>query len=113
MLICRHNLSPSSAFYSRFPWRYSVLKKKVGSFTFFWIGILRLNHGHCRHERVTHLPCFGGRGIKWVGSPPLKMAGSLRKGHFWGKKLKVKGLYGIFFSRDIAIIFVYFLMARK
>ena len=36
---------------------------------------------------------FWGWGIEWEGSPPLKMAGSLRKGHFWGKRLKVRGLY--------------------
>jgi hypothetical protein len=37
---------------------------------------------------------FWGWGIEWEGSPPLKMAGSLRKGHFWGKSWKL-GAYTV------------------
>jgi hypothetical protein len=32
------------------------------------------------------------------------MPGSLKKGHFWGKKSKVRGLYGIFRRYDPSVV---------
>ncbi len=87
---------------SHFSQRYIGFKKKLKSYTFFGklstlvFDVLRLNHGHGRHESVTRLGVFGGVKSNGSGQHLWRLPALPKTGIFWVKIWRVRGLYGTF-----------------